>query len=110
MDIYELFGPFLDLDVSEYDWLFQDLMVEAPIKGKSPVGRTMCPHNKIKTNCRDCLGKIYCVHDRRKARCKECGGSDYCIHNRRKARCKTCGGRECCIHDRNVYRCKLCKH
>ena len=50
----------------------------------------MCPHNKRKHRCKDCLGASICQHKKLKSRCRDCCGSEICSHNKRKVYCQTC--------------------
>jgi len=67
-----------------------------------------CPHNRKKSECKECGGSSICEHNRRKIQCKECGGSQICVHNRIKSQCKECGGSSKCEHNRQKSRCKEC--
>jgi hypothetical protein len=70
--------------------------------------RARCPHDKIKSVCKDCKGSAICVHGRRKSICKECGGVSLCEHGREKIKCKLCGGTSVCEHNRIKSACKEC--
>lgn len=56
----------------------------------------MCPHQKLKSKCKECLKKqknYKCIHKKRKSRCKikGCGTkSEICIHEKQKDTCKIC--------------------
>lgn len=67
-----------------------------------------CPHNRIKSYCKECGGSSICSHNRQKSQCKECGGSQICSHNRVKSACKECGGSSICSHNREKSYCKDC--
>ena len=53
-------------------------------------GASLCPHNRVKSRCKDCGGGSICPHNRRKSQCKDCGGSSICPHDRRKSQCQLC--------------------
>ena len=56
-------------------------------------GPDICPHNKIKYQCRQCAPPGYfCIHYRSKTRCKECKGGSICAHGRIRSSCKACKG------------------
>ena len=78
-------------------------------KTKAPRVWKKCPHDKIKSVCRDCGGVGICIHGRRKTQCKECGGGGLCPHNTQKSKCKICGGVGICPHDRIKSVCIQCK-
>lgn len=71
--------------------------------------RPKCPHNKLKTYCKDCGGGSLCVHGKRKPRCIDCGGSYICVHKKRKNQCKDCNGFSICVHKKRKTVCKECK-
>jgi len=75
---------------------------------KECAGSSICEHNRIKSTCKECGGSQICEHNRIKSRCKECGGSSICEHKRRKGECKECGGSEICEHNKRKSRCKEC--
>ena len=52
--------------------------------------RKQCPHNKLKSVCKECGGGSFCIHDKLKSRCKECGGGSFCIHDKCRNICKIC--------------------
>ena len=72
------------------------------------VGGSICEHNKVRSECKECGGGRICEHGRRRSECKECGGSQICEHDRRRSQCKECGGGSICEHGRNRSRCKEC--
>ena len=59
-----------------------------------------CPHNKQKTQCKDCKGTNICIHDKARAFCKLCGGSGICEHNMNQRYCKKCKGTAFCDHSK----------
>ena len=67
-----------------------------------------CPHDRIRSYCKECFGASICPHNKRKSECKDCGGSQICQHNRIKSRCKDCGGSQICEHNRIKSTCKEC--
>ena len=72
-------------------------------------GTDICPHDKIKYNCRHCAPPGYfCIHDRFKTRCKECKGGSICSHNRIRSQCKECKGGGICAHGNYKTSCKMC--
>jgi hypothetical protein len=72
-------------------------------------GADICPHDKIKYNCRHCAPPgHFCIHDRYKTRCKECKGGSICSHNRIRSSCKECKGGGICAHGNYKTSCKLC--
>jgi len=68
-----------------------------------------CPHNRQKSQCRECKGSSICEHDKRRRQCIECKGSSFCEHNRQRSNCRECGGTSFCEHDRIRSRCRECK-
>lgn len=72
--------------------------------------RKKCPHDRQKSQCKECSGSQICPHDRRKSQCKECDGGSICTHNRLKHNCNEgeCDGSQRCIHDRMKSQCKEC--
>lgn len=77
-----------------------------PIKKK-----TMCPHNKQKSFCKDCGGTGLCPHGKKKYDCKECGGSRICPHKKRKYLCVECGGSGTCqLHKKDKRYCGCNNH
>jgi hypothetical protein len=78
------------------------------IKAKSNYKPKKCPHNRRKSQCKQCGGSQICEHNRHKSSCKECGGSQICEHHRLKSGCKECGGVSICEHNRIKSRCKEC--
>ena len=34
--------------------------------------RKLCPHNRQRSQCKECRGASICEHNRRKSTCKEC--------------------------------------
>ena len=63
---------------------------------------------KICNTCTDKKNSCKCPHNKRKSQCKECGGSQICEHNRTKTTCKECGGSEICEHQKQKRACKQC--
>ena len=49
-----------------------------------------CPHNRRRSDCKQCGGPSICEHNRRRSRCKECVGVIICEHNRIRSVCKRC--------------------
>jgi hypothetical protein len=70
--------------------------------------KNKCPHNKRKSNCRECGGTSICIHDKFKSICRECGGTSICIHDKFKSICRECGGSQICIHDKEKSKCREC--
>ena len=52
----------------------------------------LCPHQRIRSQCKECGGVGICPHQRRRSKCKECGGASICQHQRQRSHCKECGG------------------
>ena len=48
--------------------------------------RSKCPHEKRKSQCRECDGSSFCSHGKRKSQCRDCDGTSICQHGRRKIR------------------------
>ena len=48
-------------------------------------GRSRCPHDRIRSRCKECGGSGICQHQRTRSRCKECGGAGMCPHRRRRS-------------------------
>ena len=71
-------------------------------------GNLLCPHNRIKRQCKECGGSAFCEHGRIKYTCKECKGTGICEHGRIKRQCKDCGGGSICEHSRRKDQCKDC--
>jgi hypothetical protein len=72
------------------------------------VGSSICEHNKVRSQCKECGGSQICEHNRVRSKCKECGGSQICEHNRVRSKCKECGGSQICEHNRQRPQCKEC--
>lgn len=72
-------------------------------------GQIICPHNRIKFECKDCGGKGICEHNKRRYTCRDCHGTGVCHHNRIRSKCRDCKGSEICEHGRSRYKCKGCK-
>ena len=81
--------------------------MEETIKKKYKPKR--CPHNKYKSQCKECGGSSICKHGRRKTICKECGGGSICIHGRENTKCKECYGGSRCEHKKIKSSCKNCE-
>jgi hypothetical protein len=75
-------------------------------KKKKP--RSVCPHQRERSKCKECGGASICQHQRRRSRCKECGGASICQHQRERSACKECGGASICQHQRIRRTCKEC--
>ena len=58
-------------------------------KGKTPRAG-LCPHQRRRSECKECSGASICQHQRIRSQCKECGGASICPHQRRRSRCKEC--------------------
>ena len=71
-------------------------------------GGSICPHDKRKSTCRDCAGGSICPHDKIKSECRDCGGGSICPHDKIKSRCRDCGGGSICPHDKRKSECKEC--
>ena len=52
--------------------------------------RSLCPHQRIRSVCKECGGASICPHQRIRSECKECGGASICPHLRIRSRCKEC--------------------
>jgi hypothetical protein len=72
-------------------------------------GSSICEHNRRRNGCKQCGGSGICEHNRERCVCKQCGGSSICEHNRRRRSCKECGGSSICEHNRRRYYCKQCR-
>ena len=70
--------------------------------------KNKCPHNKIKSTCRECGGSVFCEHNKQKSTCRECGGSSICPHNKFKSSCRECGGSVFCEHNKQKSKCREC--
>ena len=70
--------------------------------------RSLCPHQRQRSQCKECGGGSICPHQRRRRQCKECGGASICQHQRRRSECKECGGASICQHQRIRSECKEC--
>ena len=57
-------------------------------KEKKP--RSVCPHQRQRSRCKECGGASICQHQRERRTCKECGGASICQHQRQRSRCKEC--------------------
>ena len=44
--------------------------------------KTVCQHNRLQPQCKECSGASMCIHKRRKTICKECGGGGLCQHGK----------------------------
>eukprot|EP00820_Chromera_velia_P027474 Cvel_11029.t1-p1 / transcript=Cvel_11029.t1 / gene=Cvel_11029 / organism=Chromera_velia_CCMP2878 / gene_product=Zinc finger protein 283, putative / transcript_product=Zinc finger protein 283, putative / location=Cvel_scaffold680:33973-36123(-) / protein_length=717 / sequence_SO=supercontig / SO=protein_coding / is_pseudo=false len=71
-------------------------------------GNILCPHEKVRSTCKECGGKGICEHGRQRHRCKDCGGKSICEHGRERCQCKECGGKSICEHGRIRSQCKEC--
>ena len=71
-------------------------------------GSSICEHNRIRINCKECGGSSICEHNRIRINCIECGGSSICEHNRQRNGCKECGGSSICEHNRQRSKCLQC--
>ena len=49
-----------------------------------------CPHNRQKSECKECGGNSICEHQKIKWRCKECNGNSICEHQRIRSKCREC--------------------
>ena len=52
--------------------------------------RSVCPHQRERSRCKECGGASLCQHQRIRSQCKECGGASICPHQRQRSRCKEC--------------------
>ena len=50
--------------------------------------RSVCPHNRKRSTCKECGGSSICPHQRQRSRCKDCGGTSICQHNHIRGQCK----------------------
>ena len=71
--------------------------------------RSVCPHQRRRSRCKECGGTDICPHQRQRSSCKECGGAGICQHQRRRSQCRECGGASLCQHQRRRSRCKECR-
>jgi hypothetical protein len=71
--------------------------------------RKLCPHQHIRSTCKECGGARICPHQRQRSKCKECGGASICPHQRQRSTCKECGGASICPHQRQRSHCKECR-
>ena len=62
-----------------------------PGKGARKKEPSKCPHQRQRSQCKECGDSGICPHERIKSQCKECGGESICPHQRQKSRCKECG-------------------
>jgi len=64
----------------------------------------LCPHNRPKNACSECMG---CPHGKRRQNCKDCnaGSRQWCHHGKRRHDCQDCSG---CTHGRIKRSCKDC--
>jgi hypothetical protein len=77
-------------------------------KRQKIAGSSLCPHQRRRSQCKDCGGGSFCEHLRRRSTCKDCGGSGLCPHQRQRSTCKDCGGSSICPHQRQRSQCKDC--
>ena len=70
--------------------------------------RSVCPHQRRRSRCKECGGTDICPHQRQRSSCKECGGAGICQHLRQRNKCKECGGASICPHQRRRNECKEC--
>lgn len=71
-------------------------------------GSRICEHKKIKTECKSCKGSGVCEHDMKRGYCRICTPILACIHGRRKNFCKPCGGNTFCTHGKRKESCITC--
>ena len=71
-------------------------------------GSQICEHNHIRSTCKECGGGSICKHDRQRSLCKDCGGASICVHARVRSFCKECGGSQICQHGHQRKLCKEC--
>ncbi len=76
------------------------------VKNKRAIAK--CPHNRRRSQCKQCGGASICEHNRQRSRCKQCGGASICEHNRERHQCKQCGGASICEHNRRRNECLPC--
>ena len=69
---------------------------------------SLCPHQRISSQCKQCGGLEPCHHQRYRNQCKDCGGARFCLHQRRRNQCKECGAVSICPHLRERSQCKEC--
>ncbi len=67
-----------------------------------------CPHDRLKSHCKECKGVNICSHNKFKNSCKKCNGKAICSHNKFKFACKECKGTSICVHGNHKYVCKEC--
>ena len=92
--------------VKEEDQLSRPGAAEAGAATKKR--RILCPHQRRRSQCKECGGAGICPHQRRRSKCKECGGASICPHQRERSTCKECGGAGICPHQRQRSKCKEC--
>jgi len=81
---------------------------EEGVRLKLKVGSSICEHNRLRFQCKECIGSSICEHNRIRFQCKECGGSAICEHNIKRSTCKDCVGSQICEHNRSRHACKKC--
>jgi hypothetical protein len=81
---------------------------EEGVRLKLKVGSSICEHNRLRFQCKECRGSSICEHNRIRFQCKECGGSAICEHNIKRSNCKDCVGSQICEHNRSRNVCKKC--
>ena len=50
--------------------------------------RSLCPHQRERSACKECGGAGICPHQRRRGRCKECWGGP--LPARQRSKCMEC--------------------
>jgi hypothetical protein len=67
-------------------------------------GACICPHQRIRSACKECGGASICQHQRKRSECKECVGVGFCQHQRSTS--QECGEGSICQHQRQKSTCK----
>ena len=67
-----------------------------PVAKKGLRLQRVCPHGRVKNDCRLCEGSGFCPHHVQRKTCWVCRGTQVCKHIKNKAYCAECGGRLLC--------------
>ena len=66
--------------------------------------KTVCRHDRIRSQCAKCGGGGICEHKIQRSRCAKCGGGEICEHKIRRSRCaKCCPDRYLCARVGDVH-------
>lgn len=74
----------------------QLVMGSRPVAKKGLRLQRVCPHGRVKNDCRLCEGSGFCPHHVQRKTCWVCRGTQVCKHIKNKAYCAECGGRLLC--------------